>query len=691
MLLRDKGLGESATSAPELALVGERFGGASCLRSPPRDALRLGWAHGGCWLTPLRQGIDTSAPCTGKEGAMRFMMRTHVLALFWLFGACSEGTPVEGADAEGSAGGQPDVVAVFTPEDGSASEPTDLVGGADDADDRGDGPETDALDAPDAVEGSEGQCVTLECDDAGACEAVIKADGEPCDAPCFEAASCQAGECAPEPGSALSCAPSNTACVSAFECDLATGACTLPVYAPAGSACDTDDDVCSLERCDGGGACDFQGIETCAQARAENPCWEWSCKGKAGCVEALFDEGALCDDGNPCTGDDTCTKTGQGQEVCLGAPVDTDDDDPCTEDACVDGEVVHTPIPGCADSPCPGGCDDGDPCTSDACVDDACENLPIEGCIAECPSDCDDGNPCTDDACEDGVCVNSPNTAPCSDNDPCTASDQCAAGACVSGEPVACDDADPCTEDSCLSALGCQHIADASLEGCGTTCTPYAIEPCYTGPVGSAGVGRCRAGFRVCHQSGEAWSHCTHEVLPLSGELCANGEDDTCDGSQDGAGCNSAGVWVDGVMGSDTTGDGSFDKPWATIEQGLEGGPELVLIKSGDVPTVYLRATLSWGPSTRASVLWVLDPRGLSSSGALRSSTARGVTLSASLSNTRRMTRLQGSSTPLTAPETSFGTSTSARLTGSPRERASSTDSMPMTMSSSTSRLMMWS
>ena len=64
-----------------------------------------------------------------------------------------------------------------------------------------------------------------------------------------------------------------------------------------------------------------------------------------------------------------------------------------------------------------------------------------------------------------GNCSN-PNKAhgtACSDNNACTAPDQCATGTCQPGSPVADDDGDPCTIDSCDSASGVKHVPDIRL------------------------------------------------------------------------------------------------------------------------------------------------------------------------------------------------------------------------------------
>jgi hypothetical protein len=111
--------------------------------------------------------------------------------------------------------------------------------------------------------------------------------------------------------------------------------------------------------------------------------------------------------------------------VSYTAPVP---DDPCLVDAdCDDADACN------GDETCVGGfcnfglpleCDDGNDCTDDACD-------PALGCS------------------------NTPNSAPCDDGTACTVGDQCAAGACTPGPPADCDDGLPCTIDSCDPALGC--------------------------------------------------------------------------------------------------------------------------------------------------------------------------------------------------------------------------------------------
>lgn len=69
-------------------------------------------------------------------------------------------------------------------------------------------------------------------------------------------------------------------------------------------------------------------------------------------------------------------------------------------------------------------CDDQNPCTDDACIDSACS-------FSNGTGTCDDDNECTDDdACKDGACVGTPNTIVCDDSSSCTSDDKCGEGAC---------------------------------------------------------------------------------------------------------------------------------------------------------------------------------------------------------------------------------------------------------------------
>jgi hypothetical protein len=75
-------------------------------------------------------------------------------------------------------------------------------------------------------------------------------------------------------------------------------------------------------------------------------------------------------------------------------------------------------------------------------------------------------------------------------------------------------------------------------EGCQQQiCVPDRSYPCYSGPQGTANVGVCRAGARICNQDGTGLGACEGEVLPTA-ETC-DGRDNNCDGTVD-EGCRTS-------------------------------------------------------------------------------------------------------------------------------------------------------
>ena len=133
-----------------------------------------------------------------------------------------------------------------------------------------------------------------------------------------------------------------------------------------------------------------------------------------------------------------------------GAPLDCDDGNACTADAC-------DPTSGCDhDALAAVPCEDGDPCT----VDDACD---AGECQGGAEALCFDGNECTADDCNPGSgCEFFATDAPCDDGDACTSGDLCLAGGCQ-GAAIGCDDNDPCTTDACDPKVGCLN---ATIAGC---------------------------------------------------------------------------------------------------------------------------------------------------------------------------------------------------------------------------------
>ncbi|MDI7267539.1 MAG: putative metal-binding motif-containing protein [Myxococcota bacterium] len=207
--------------------------------------------------------------------------------------------------------------------------------------------------------------------------------------------------------------------------------------ADAGCASDADcDDLidCTVDRCESDGTCSHTADD------------------------------ALCDDGNPCNGAETCN-TALG---CLpGAPPACDDGIACTDDSCdpLTGMCIATPV----DS----RCDDGLVCNGAETCDAG------SGCLPGTPVVCGDAFFCTVDSCEEplGTCTFVPSDVlcgpgricepalggcvpglrctrdlDCSDGLFCNGAERCVAGLCESGIPPDCTDADPCTTERCDEA-----------------------------------------------------------------------------------------------------------------------------------------------------------------------------------------------------------------------------------------------
>ncbi len=193
-----------------------------------------------------------------------------------------------------------------------------------------------------------------------------------------------------------------------------------------------------------------------------NPCTDNYCDPSSGC---RFENNT-----SPCNDQDICTAGDHCQDgACMpGEPVDCDDQNECTDDACnpETGACEHsynrnrcddlnpcTYDDKCIQGTCTGAayfCNDGNPCTDDFCTGDGL-------CSFEnSTGPCDDHNICTGpDACQDGVCTGPYNTAPCDDNNICTGPDACQDGVCTGPNNNApCDDHNPCTDpDFCQDGV----------------------------------------------------------------------------------------------------------------------------------------------------------------------------------------------------------------------------------------------
>ncbi|MCC6766612.1 MAG: PD40 domain-containing protein [Deltaproteobacteria bacterium] len=167
-------------------------------------------------------------------------------------------------------------------------------------------------------------------------------------------------------------------------------------------------------------------------------------------IQECLNNGVPCNDFDPCTLNDVC---GGGTNTCVGGDLAGQ---ACTENSqcacppsnptCISG---YCQLPTCQPGAPITCANDGNLCTQDVC------NFYTGECYT--PKQCfDDGNLCTDDVCDPGTGLcGIPNTAPCSDDNPCTLDDICAAGSCAPGTLMTCpNDGNPCTDDVCNAETG---------------------------------------------------------------------------------------------------------------------------------------------------------------------------------------------------------------------------------------------
>jgi hypothetical protein len=405
-------------------------------------------------------------------------------------------------------------------------------------------------------EGPDAPCLTATCNPGnGTCSLVPSGDGQPCDDgnSCSLGDLCSQGQCAAGPMANCndgnpctndSCDPAmgcihtdnqapcsdGNVCTTADQCD--NGECLPGPLLSCNDDNGCTDDTCdpaigcshinNVAPCDDGNAC--TGNDSCSGGSCKggtdvdcndaNPCTADSCSPANGCVYQLLT--SACDDGDNCTGPDLC-KLGE----CVGQALDCDDNNPCTDELCQPGV-------GCVFTNNQAACDDGNQCTlNDTCNAGTCQGGPL--------LNCNDDNVCTTDTCGPATgCIYTFNDAPCTDGDICTIEDQCSLGECVGSGQLTCNDANPCTDDGCQPDVGCQFVPNQAPCDDGNACTDG--DTCLQGSCKAGAAIDCNDQNLCTDDSCHAETGCMHvdNALPCSdnnactlNDVCAGG---TCTG-----------------------------------------------------------------------------------------------------------------------------------------------------------------
>ncbi|HXC52792.1 MAG TPA: hypothetical protein VN634_18045 [Candidatus Limnocylindrales bacterium] len=171
-------------------------------------------------------------------------------------------------------------------------------------------------------------------------------------------------------------------------------------------------------------------------------------------------------------------------------------------------------------------CDDGSFCTAtDACAAGACVGS---------GSPCDDDDSCTSDSCDEKKNSCSHDAAAdgtsCDDGLACTTDDACSAGECT-GTAVVCDDGNACTDDACSEETGaCASTNNTASCDDGNFCTSDDV--CAGGVCTGGGATTCDDGDACTTDScDENTDSCTHGAA-ADGTSCDDGQfctaNDTC-------------------------------------------------------------------------------------------------------------------------------------------------------------------
>lgn len=295
------------------------------------------------------------------------------------------------------------------------------------------------------------------------------------DGDCAEGLACKGGSCQ---------SLVRTTCLIDAQCPegqkCTEGSCQAnepPAQCEGDGDCD-DGMLCDQGLCVAGEPVGCESDEECAKDEA---CEDGKCVASTpeGCTEDEDCESGDCDeDSGECVGDEPeCSEDGDCPEPA----------DACTAVECADFVCVTGPLEDCCTEDLQ--CNDDNPLTDDACVDNICINL---GKTCTYDADCNDLIPCTIDTCKAGHCENVASADPlcCVSNDDCDDGKEETADICIDNQctfknvmgcetDADCVDSNSCTTEKCnqqvcetspVVAPECACVSDADCFGKGNTC-----------------------------------------------------------------------------------------------------------------------------------------------------------------------------------------------------------------------------
>ena len=400
--------------------------------------------------------------------------------------------------------------------------------------------------APTASCDDDNPCTDDSCDIEAGC---LHADNS---APCDDGFFCTLNDTCSEG----SCVGSGDPCAGGPECNDSCNEAADSCATAAGVSCSSDSNPCTIDQCDGDGACEH------VPGNAGT-----ICRGSAGdcdVAEACTGSDAACPGDTLATSDTLCRAAAgvcDVEENCSGSAAD------CPADLFVDASNVCRESAGICDpeercsgasAACPGDVLSGSTtvCRAAAGACDVQESC--DGSGAACPADiflasssvcraadgiCDVAELCmgSSEVCPaDAVAASTspcrPGAGPCDLAESCDgAAKTCPADAFVSGNAACVADNSPCTNDVCDgSSPACQHVANSAAcsdgvfcngaDTCaGGACTVHAGNPC-AGPDGDSNCSEsCNEAAGACTAADPNASPCDDGQACTVGDSCSGG------------------------------------------------------------------------------------------------------------------------------------------------------------------------